>query len=306
MTRFAPLWDQDAEYSASVDRRLLAALWPEVGVSGGVVSAQGGGMIINVAPVAAAIPAPNGTGTVLCVSDAVEQLLLDNAGGGGQHRYDTLVVEPHGADIGGSGEAEWIIRVLSSASGASPTPPAVPAGCAGLAQVYIAGGSVTINPTNITDLRPPRQLAVGDPRIPHTSGLFNAGATLSWIQNGWANWPPGNPPAAMQIPFTKYRADTVLKVFCSTTCYIGPTAPGVAQIGFRIGTGADTSADKLWIVTSAAQPRATLVGQRVVSGLAAGPLTVNMRANWPYSDASNSLNFGPNKFATMTVTEDYA
>ena len=161
MTRFTPLWQQNGQYAATEDRRLIGALWPAAAISGMSVSAAGGGMIVNVAAGTAAIPAPNSTGSLLCASDATEQIELDLAGSGGaENRIDLVVVALAGAEIGLAGDAGFEFQAVHGGFASAPSPPAVPAGCLALAQVYIAGGAVAIAPGNITDVRPTRQLAV--------------------------------------------------------------------------------------------------------------------------------------------------
>ena len=306
MTRYTPLWQQDGQYAATEDRRLIGALWPAAAVSGLAVSAQGGGMIVNVAAGMAAVPAPDQTGALLCASDSTEQLELGLPGSGGtQNRIDLVALQLSGTELGLAGAPGFDFVAITGTPATSPVAPALPRGALRLAQVYLAGGSVSIAPANITDLRPASGLAAGDPRIPHTSGAVNPGSTLAWIQNGWGNWPAGT-GNQVSIPFTKYRADTVLRVFCSTTGYIGTSNAGRVQIGFRIGTGADRPVVAKWLTVNALQPREMLAGEIVVPGIAPGALTVNMRASWPGSAAGDSLNFGTNEFAAMTVSEDYA
>ena len=72
MTRHTPLWEQSGSYAASDDRGLLSALWPGPAVTGCAVLPPASGMTVTVDPGYAAVPSANGTGTVLCHSDAVE------------------------------------------------------------------------------------------------------------------------------------------------------------------------------------------------------------------------------------------
>jgi hypothetical protein len=154
MTRFTPLWVQDGEYAASVDRRLLQALWPAGATNGMAVSPQPGTTIVNVAPGGAAVPTANETGTVLCVSDGVEQRELPDAGPTGTDRYDTVTVLPQAAGIGQVGGPDFIISHIVGDPGSPPVPPLVPIGQLGLANVYRQGGTVAIVPADIRDIRP--------------------------------------------------------------------------------------------------------------------------------------------------------
>jgi hypothetical protein len=152
VTRYAPLWVQEPDYPATVDRRLIGALWPGMRSTGLAVSAQGGGMVLNIAEGSGAIPTVNSSGSVLCVSDSVEQIELVAPGPTGQNRFDLVVMVPRSDDIGAPGAGDFIFTSLTGVYGGGP--PNAPLGMMPLAQVSVPGGSVTIAPGNIVDLRP--------------------------------------------------------------------------------------------------------------------------------------------------------
>jgi hypothetical protein len=161
MTRFTPLWQQGGEYAATEDRRLVGSLWPSAAITGFAVSAQGGGFRINVAAGGAAIPAPDQSGSLLCVSDGIEQVDLDLPGTGGtENRIDLIAIELHGTELGLTGEPGFDVIAIRGQFAAAPLPPGLPPGCLSLAQIAVNNGAVTIAPGNITDLRPSQQLAV--------------------------------------------------------------------------------------------------------------------------------------------------
>src|SRR5215471_6124061 len=122
MTRYAPLWEQAGSYAAGVDRRLLSALWPAAVVSGMQVTATSG-MVLAVAPGSAAVPTVNNTGSVLCVSDAIENVTLTAAPAAGKP------------------------------APSAPAVPAIPAGALALANIAVGGGVSGIVAGNITDQR---------------------------------------------------------------------------------------------------------------------------------------------------------
>jgi hypothetical protein len=153
MTRYTPQWIQAGTYPASLDRRLMGALWPSAAVSGMAVTAAAA-MQVNVAPGQAAIPTSNGSGSVLCTSDAVESINLPAAPGSGTNRIDLVIIRPRGTDLDGGANNDFIVDYVSSPVVAAPVAPAAPAGTVGLAQVYVAGGSASITQPNITDVRP--------------------------------------------------------------------------------------------------------------------------------------------------------
>jgi hypothetical protein len=186
VTRYVPLWTQEAEHPATADRRLIGALWPAGRTLGLEVSAQGNGMILNIGSGAAAVPVANGTGSVLCASDSVEQLELDQPGSSGQNRIDLVVINPRADDIGNPGppgSGDWIFQAIRGDFGAGAPP--VPAGSLDLAAVAVNGGAVTILPGNITDRRP------GDLSVPLGLRLpppVTAGGTQSYTDPTGEVW----------------------------------------------------------------------------------------------------------------------
>jgi hypothetical protein len=161
MTRFTPLWLQAGSYDATVDRRLVGALWPGNRSSGYAVSSGGTSMVVSVSPGAASVVTMNNTGSVLCVSDNIETVELQPAGPTGQNRYDIVGIYPRAADIGiAGGITDFVITYMSGNYAATPTPPPIPLGLLGLAEIYVPGGSAAVSPANIRDIRP-GGLAVG-------------------------------------------------------------------------------------------------------------------------------------------------
>jgi microcystin-dependent protein len=162
MTRFTPLWLQGGNYAASVDRRLIGALWPEPRCDGMTVLA-GAGMAVTVDPGMAAVPTSNGTGSTLCVADAQESLSwAQPAPPSGQDRYDLIIVRPRATDIDGAVDNDWIWDIeygVVAATGQAVVPPA-PGGTIPLASHLTVGGSAAVDPTKIADLRP-QSLVVG-------------------------------------------------------------------------------------------------------------------------------------------------
>jgi hypothetical protein len=113
-----------------------------------------GGLTVDIAPGSAAIPTANNTGSVLCVSDAIEQLLLLNAPASGLSRVDLVLCSARGADLDGGINNDWIFSHLEGVEVASgPVPPAIPLGSVGIAQVNRPGGSAAIAQADIVDIR---------------------------------------------------------------------------------------------------------------------------------------------------------
>jgi hypothetical protein len=160
VTRYAPQWLQSGSYAASLDRRLIGALWPSPASSGCAVTAVGTGMDLHVDPGQVAVPSANGTGTVLCTSDAVETLSgtsgIAPAPPVGTDRVDLIVCQPRSADLDGtSTQEDFIFAVVRGADGPPPgAAPMAPAGTVELAQVHVVGGSASLAPANVYDRRP--------------------------------------------------------------------------------------------------------------------------------------------------------
>jgi hypothetical protein len=153
MARLTPPWLQTATYPAATDRRVLAAVWPTTTVFGGQVTATGG-MVLSVAAGWAAIATPNNTGTVLCPWTTAETVTLDPAPAvAGTNRIDLVVVQARSADIGTAAGDDFVVQFVKGAEAGTPSPPAVPAGAAPLAQITVTGGSAAVAPGAIVDRR---------------------------------------------------------------------------------------------------------------------------------------------------------
>ena len=186
MTRYTPNWLQQGSYSAAMDRRVLAALWPAA-VSNGCAVTVSSGMALNVAPGQVAVPSQNSTGTSLCTSDAVETVTLAAAPGSGQNRYDLVVCQPRGNDLDGGANNDFIFVNVTGVAAATPTVPATPPGSVALAQIYIPGGSASVTAGNVTDVRPH---GLG-PEVPLAAGAALASYTdpggEAWVAKGGVN-----------------------------------------------------------------------------------------------------------------------
>lgn len=152
MTRYTPLWEQQGSYAASVDRRLIAATFPTAYVIGCAVSVSSG-MTVNVAPGSVVVPSSNSTGSLLCASDATEQVTLAAAPASGTNRYDLIICQARGNDLDGGANNDFLFTTVTGTAAASPAVPAVPNNATMLAQIYVPGGSASVTAGNITDTR---------------------------------------------------------------------------------------------------------------------------------------------------------
>jgi hypothetical protein len=155
VTRYTPLWLQAGSYPAGLDRRLIATIWPTAASRGLALTAVAGTMTANIAAGRAAVPAANGTGSALCVSDATEVVTFAAAPGSGLQRADTVYLLPRGNDLDGGANNDFIFGVVTGTPSAPPayaTGP--PPGALTLYYVTVIGGSASLNNAIIADTRP--------------------------------------------------------------------------------------------------------------------------------------------------------
>ena len=191
MTRYTPLWLQAGSYAASVDRRLVGALWPQPASSGCLVTANVG-MTVQVAPGQVAVPSQNNTGSSLCSSDAGEVVgPLAAAPSSGTNRIDLIICRPRGNDLDGGSNNDFIFDFVTGNVAASPAVPATPAGTVALAQVYVPGGSASVTAGNITDVRPQGlAISAGAAVPPYTGagiGTYTDPAGEVWVAKTGVN-----------------------------------------------------------------------------------------------------------------------
>lgn len=242
--RFTPLWIASGSYQASVDRRLIAALWPGGGVNGGAVTPGASGMQVQAAPGSAAVPASNGTGSVLCVWDAPEVVTLDPSLPSGTNRIDLVCVQANANDMdGGTVEGFSIIKVAGT-GGATPTPPAVPAGAVALAQVLVNGGDASVIAARITDRR-------GAPLAPTPAIAGRMYATTS----------TSLPQAGTATPLNNMALDFLRGGMTFVSNQLAVPVSGVYQINMQAvfngnaGTAAPVGYYNLWLRRNGAQTR---------------------------------------------------
>jgi len=166
MTRYAPLWQQAGSYPASLDRQLLATIWPNGGATGGVVTAVANTMTLSVAPGTVAVPLQSGQGAALCRWDAAEIVTIAAAPPSGQSRIDLIVVQVRDNTLDSGGNNDFIVTAVTGtpATTGAQVAPAVPANAYALAQVLVGPSIANLNTATITDLRT-GPLAAGNRRV---------------------------------------------------------------------------------------------------------------------------------------------
>jgi hypothetical protein len=155
-------------------------------------------MSVEAAPGSVAVPAANGTGSVLCPWDAPEVVNLNPSPPSGTNRIDLIVCQANGQDIDGGTVDAFVITFTAGAEApaGSEAPPAVPAGAVALARVKINGGAAAIVAADITDTRPGGLAVPLAPPVSYPRGLLtqikgppavvNAGSTPITVETASA------------------------------------------------------------------------------------------------------------------------
>jgi hypothetical protein len=209
VTRLPPLWIQAGDYAASVDRRLMGALWPRGAVEGMNVGSDGAGLYVLVTEGSAAVPvARYGSDDVqvaLCaLTGAWEQVALQPAPPPGTDRIDAINIWVRSDDATGGAENDWTCEAWPGAPAPSPVPPDI-AGIRGLgrlpiALVYVAGGAAVITNAAISRISNPPLAPLTSHMVPR-GVLFNGSGPPGQVQvtNGLV-WQTGNFGAGPNLP----------------------------------------------------------------------------------------------------------
>jgi hypothetical protein len=156
MTRFAPLWLQEASYPSTLDRGLMAALWPNGGVLGGAVTTVANTMGVSIAPGSVAVPLQTGQGSALCRWDAPEVVTLTAAPPSGQSRIDLLVCQVRDNALDSGANNDFIFAAIAGTPAASaPGTPATPANAYAMSTVLVPGGAANLNGATLGPLSGP-------------------------------------------------------------------------------------------------------------------------------------------------------
>jgi hypothetical protein len=185
MTRYTPQWLQAGSYPASVDRRLVAALWTPA--AQGCIVTPASAMTVNVSAGVCAVPTQNGTGSTLCTSDAVEQVTL-TAANGSNPRIDLVTCHPRANELDGGGNTDFIFDFVTGVPAASPVAPSTPAGQLAVAQILVPTGSAAVTAANITDIRPALLNPIAEPATTSATLLSKPDASGKlWVAKAGVN-----------------------------------------------------------------------------------------------------------------------
>jgi hypothetical protein len=182
VTRYAPLWQQEGNYSADVDRSLFGALWPAGGASGAAPAKVAGTMTVNIPPGLVAVPLAPGQGSALCRWDSTEAVTLGPAPPSGQSRFDLIVCQVRDVVLDGGANNDFVFEVIAGAPATSlllrpethpgdtpdakpgepegpevepfaAAPPATPANAYAMFTVLVPGGAANLDGATLADLR---------------------------------------------------------------------------------------------------------------------------------------------------------
>lgn len=152
-----PLWLQNLDYPARIDRVTFDALWTEgVKDAGHFAVAQSSPTAMSVL-VAAGVAVVTGDdqafqGKYLVRAEAADTLTIGAAPGSGQ-RNDIIVVRVRDSNSGVGVDDDAILEVVVGTPSGSPVDPAIPDTALPLARVRVASGTSAITNSLIDDLR---------------------------------------------------------------------------------------------------------------------------------------------------------
>jgi hypothetical protein len=155
MTRYAPLWQQNSSYPASVDRGLISTLWPASGVAGGAPSLVANTLNVQVAPGAAAVALSSAANlSELCRWDAAESVTLAAGPAAGNTRIDLVVLQVRDQVLDAGANNDFLfVAVTGVPSTGVPAVPAVPTNAYAICQVTVPAQAANLNAATLVDLR---------------------------------------------------------------------------------------------------------------------------------------------------------
>jgi hypothetical protein len=196
MTRYAPLWQQQNSYAASLDRLLIQNMWPAGGANGAIPTAVAGTMQVNVPAGQAVVTLQAGQGSALCVWDAPETVTIAAAPPSGQSRIDLVVLQVRDNALDAGPNNDFVFAAVAGTAVASnPVAPAVPTNAYAMMQVLVPGAAANLNTATLTDRRTTLAASGAQGQVP-------IGASFKW-------WSDTLPPAPPGVVFLFMRGQTV-------------------------------------------------------------------------------------------------
>jgi hypothetical protein len=157
VTLHDPVFNQDLTYSAETVRHTLVAAAGDAGILGTpslAVTQRGAGANMSVDVAAGRCILPGISGSYVCWSDAVENLVISAAPSSGNGRIDLIVARVRDAQATGSGsDNDWVLEVVAGTPASSPVAPSVPSYAIELARVTLTDATTSITDGIITNTR---------------------------------------------------------------------------------------------------------------------------------------------------------
>jgi hypothetical protein len=165
MTRFTPLWQQGGSYAASVDRALMAALWPTSAANGPLPTTVANTMNVSIPAGFAAVALQAGANTALCRWDAAEVVTSPAAPPAGNTRIDVVVLQVRDPQLDAGVNNDFVFQVIAgTASTGTPAAPAVPANAMAICQYTVGAAVANLNGSTIIDRRQALPVAAFNPQ----------------------------------------------------------------------------------------------------------------------------------------------
>lgn len=155
---FNPLWLQNIDYPARIDRTVFDNIWTEGVLGGGSLEVQPNAPANMTVTVAAGVATVTGDdqvfqGKYLVREQAVTTGVTITAAPGTGTRHDLVVLKVRDPNASGAAGDDAVIQVVTGVASGSPVDPAVPASALVLARVRVAAGTGSITSVMIDDLR---------------------------------------------------------------------------------------------------------------------------------------------------------
>lgn len=165
---FDPLWLQNIDYPARIDRTVFDQLWTEgvLGLSSlQVTQSAPTGMSVQVAAGVAVIQGDDQPfqGKYLVRGESATTGVAIAAAPGTGTRYDLVVLRVNDSNAGGPAGDDAVVQVIAGTASSTPVDPAVPTTALVLARVRVPAGTGAITNALIDDLRTEARLANTSP-----------------------------------------------------------------------------------------------------------------------------------------------
>jgi hypothetical protein len=213
MTRYAPLWQQGGNYSASLDRSLMATVWPIGGVlAAAPITTVLSTMQVSLAADTALVPIAGG-GCALCRWSTAEVATLAASPATGQSRIDLVVCQVRDNALDSGGNNDFIFSAVTGVPAVSnPVRPNVPANALGMCAVTVVGGTAVLDGATIVDLRPQGLSVPGQPvSYPLATDLALTSTTAQRILQG--TYTPARRAVRVELVATGFNAVAMNRVY---------------------------------------------------------------------------------------------